>query len=436
MVIDFRCSPERLEVVLIHFQFRENMATALFLLLAASGLIRSNCFIAKSASSSVCHAIGDYSSGEDLEHFPMHKGVPLPRGSLRMAATSVVNGTSTSKKVLQTDLEVAEAKLEILQGVVLELKADKDSAVAEWKQKTVKAESARKDSLKSIKNLEKELSEAKMKWWGDKQQFEKKVENLLAERGVEGERTAKEIQKRKDSETRLRHKINSMQGEIDQMDGEVLSLKNIRDDLATKLRDSQENEAQVLAKEREKTTNLREELRSIRRERDDALDLLDEMKKSQEANDEAIEIARSSVAAAERREAAVKSQYSDLRSEYEFTKAAMNELEENIQSLKADNARLIAELEAVTTQNTGRSEVEVELEQEVEALNDQIVSLKQVHGAKLRAEQRAADKRLAEMQEKYHQQMQQVRMAAIGTKVGSDQKRGIRKRISSLFRKN
>lgn len=349
-------------------------------------------------------------------------------------SSSGSSSSATQEKPSSNDLDIAEAKLEILQDVVLELKEKEDTTVSEWKAKVNTAKEERDKAVEALQQLERDFAETKKTWSAEKRQHKQRIDDILSERDVEAKQAAEEIQTRKEKEKRLRQKIESMNAELDRMDEAIVSLKQERDDLRENLHRDRHEGKRALDKERQKVIALKEDLATFQQERDDALKLVGELEVSKQTNDEAIEIARASVAAAERREAAMSEKYKTLKTAFSELQADKDQLKKTFESTEEENSRLANEL-AEAVSNTAVSETENRLTAEVEALNEQIRLLKQVHAAKVRAEKQAAEDKLLEMSERYHKQMQQVRNAAIMGRVDKPKRRGVRKRISSLFRR-
>jgi hypothetical protein len=341
----------------------------------------------------------------------------IPRVGPRLAM-ALQDTTTDSATADETLLEVAQAKLEILEGVVREMKVKAGTKETEWKGKQDAAQSARDEAQKVLFNLQLDWDEAKRKWDARKSQYEKERENLLEKNDMAQKNNSVELRKHKEMETRLRQKIESIKTEMDRLDSTIANMAQEAAGLTDELRRIQSQSKNALDREREKVTLLEEQVLAANQERDGSLERLNEMKRAEKASNEAIEIAEASVAAAERREVKMRTKYEDLQSDFRGAVKVADE----------EKASLLKDLERSAQQNTSSSSDD-ELRQEVLAQNDQILSLKAAHGAKLRAAQRDADERLEETKEMYQKQMQQFRKGVVGGTVELPKRRGIWQRI-------
>ena len=336
------------------------------------------------------HETGDVASASELERY-------RNRAAL----------TETVLKARVQDLKIQTAKLEVLQDVVRKLKGkakDADQSKARYESVVSRLD----ETQRSLQRLQQDFDQSTQSWEKERRSSQNEIEKLK-----ESEKAEQQLRrKHKETEARLQRivdnaneKVASMRSSMDQMGQKIVKLK---EDL---LEEQSERKA-AQQHEQQRVSDLKDKLRELKRDRDCAIEDAIMERRDREQKIEAIEIAKSSAAAAERREAAIREKYEDLLSKYE------------------------SETQAPEPKDpVDRQDID-ELHREIEALNDQIRSLKMAHGAQIRAERRVAETRVAEVTEKYQRQMQRVRqefLAGTGSNQGHSEprRRGLWRRIRS-----
>jgi chromosome segregation ATPase len=164
---------------------------------------------------------------------------------------------------------------------------------------------------------------------------------------------------------------------------------------------SQQTELETsLKKEKSRIDRLKGELAQAMAQKEAALVQIDQLKKLDAQRIESVEIAAAAFTAAERREA-------KMKTDLETTLAEVARLRRENESLRLEAGAASAAAAASTATAATITPISSDnLTKEVNALKEQIRSLKLKHVAELRSLQRKADKELEELESQYEHQIQ------------------------------
>lgn len=322
-------------------------------------------------------------------------------------------------------LQLSNAKLQILEGVVKEVTARMNEQKAEWKERYSTITTANNEARERLRDLQRSWDESKQDWRDEANRYERKVTELRNEVERLQFQITDDNRKYQELEARLRKKVDVLKGDLKKMDEEMIAMERRLSDVTDELTRNQGQSMQALDRERERVATLEEDLFLSNKERSDALALLNDLKRVRETDAEAVEIAQAAVAAAERREAKIRANYEILSTENYGLQQQLVERDIRMKSLEAEKGKL----EEQDRLSSGRSsEAETILRSEVKNLEDQIAYMRMAHESRLREERLMSENQASKLEAKYYRQMQDFRKASLGM-ASSRTKRGFWKRI-------
>jgi chromosome segregation ATPase len=297
------------------------------------------------------------------------------------------------------ELEVQHAKLEVLLDVVKKLRVKADGA-AEWKAKYEEVQIEWAEARKSLELMQRDWDKTTKLLESERNGYQIDLATIKEEIDIEKKRGEEYQRSRMETDKRVALVMDKLKNEKASMRNKIISLE---DESAT-LRKERDAAEAAASRKQDKVLRLKDELVKVNQELDLALGKADVKEQGRRDFDEAMEIAKAAVAAAERREAAMRTKYEDLKSQLDKQKD---------QPIRPE---------------------EEELRREIEGLTEQIRSL----NLELRSGRRESEKRIAEVSEKYHKHLQRARKEFLTSKVeqpAPTQGSGVWQRIRTRFRK-
>ena len=125
---------------------------------------------------------------------------------------------SSTTSADKTELDIAQTKLEILQKVVLELKAKEVAQKAEWNTTLASCQQERDDALASLEASSKQLKDSEKQRESEIRKHKTQIQSMIKERDIQLEKDTDQKLQWKETEKRLRRTIQSMEKEQDRSD--------------------------------------------------------------------------------------------------------------------------------------------------------------------------------------------------------------------------
>lgn len=322
-----------------------------------------------------------------------------------------------------SDLELLQQKLTVLQDVVVRVKRQADGAKdqsSQWQDSYESEVKVRVEAEERTNSLRRELDQTRSELLRQKQRYEADLADVKLLLLNQQKQFANERERMQENEAKARLQMKSLQAEMLEIDQ---SLEMTQQELF-RLKNSASSQEQdlkaALDEELQKRSQMKSELAEVREERDTVIKKLQSLELEMK---DSMEIASASVAAADRREGKLRSELS----------SAMQELRE----LKSHTDELQA------TQNVSETgvlpeSVEVQLREEIDALEEQIRALKLTHTVQLRSEMRKAKEEIEELEDQFEEQIRQARRANVESREAASEPGATQRlwhRVKNQFRR-
>jgi chromosome segregation ATPase len=349
------------------------------------------------------------------------------------------NRAALAERVLRDKVaegELLRGKLAVLQQVVKQLQAGGVRVAAAHNETIVQLESEQQrivtewQQTVSVQTREWNQTRAVLELQTVQYQDElTKLQEQYRDENSEWERE-RQLQQHKDSKVQkaLRKEVLDIDQALETLQQELMAEQN-----SSKLQEQEMRAA--LVKEQKKVEHLREELQAAEATRSEALQELENQTQDWE---ESTEIAKAAVAAAARREALLLQDLQDLKTNYTRVQTENDGLKKHMDELVLLQRDSPPASGGTVDVNESKSESRLRLE--VDALQEQIRSLRSMHAAQLRMDQKQAEEKLAQLQAQYEEKMERIeqrqRKSSIGTTlVDSSSNRSFWQRLKRPFRK-
>lgn len=224
-----------------------------------------------------------------------------------------------------TNIDVLDAKILLLQGIVKEMKTREATLNEEWGSKYARAQAQINKEKARLADDMKLFDEVKERWKREKRQLESRLEKLSRDLISERNARKKDLLLFRRQEQQLGELHTIIQNQTEQLASEKATL-------------------QLVTSEKEQKDHINNELQLVSKERDAALHRLSEILTNRD-EDEATQIAVASVAAAEKREASIRKQYDQIKEELDRSVRLQTDLEQKVRALAAEHSTLKQQLE-------------------------------------------------------------------------------------------
>lgn len=332
---------------------------------------------------------------------PIHCFIPFPT-NYRLTRLSAASDTQDqleydverfrrrarlTEHVLETklqDLQLAQAKLKVLQDTASQVKSSKDKDQRQWQSEMAELQARLTQSSKEVSASKQQLADEQARFTKQLNNMQNEYDKDRQEWQTLRRQLEKDLEFAKQRPAVLEHRVADLDDALESTEDE---LRRLRRQLEQQLSIGRELDRmkERLAEAEAARSNAEQEL----------------AQRSQSWN-ESLEIASAAVAAAERREQELGRRLEQLEAESDKQRAENLRLES---TLNATLAKLQREESSsgveVTTDEANK------LQREVKELNEQLRALKLTHSAQLRSEQKKLKQEMEDLEDHYESLLSQ-----------------------------